>query len=96
MILLQKTGTFRSFVLPTERIGYMSKQEQAISILKRFSDVELDRFIAYFGIIYPAGESNDMEERRAAFERMKRVCRYIPDLDEKKELEEYRKERFGV
>ncbi len=74
----------------------MSKQEQAISILKRFSDVELDRFIAYFGIIYPADESNgEMEERRAAFERMKSVCRYIPDLDEKKELEEYRKGKYG-
>lgn len=74
----------------------MSKQDQAISILKQFSDSELDRFIAYFGIIYPVSDDkDDAEERRAAFERMKSVCRYIPDLDEEKELAEYREEKYG-
>ena len=74
----------------------MSKQEQAINILKRFSDDELERFIAYFGIIYPADKKDDdLAERKAAFERMKSVCRYIPDLDEKKELAEYREEKYG-
>ena len=75
----------------------MSKQEQAISILKQFSDVELDRFIAYFGIIYPAGESGDDQVKRdEAFKELEKLRKNIPDFDEKKEVEEYRKERFGV
>ena len=74
----------------------MSKQEQAISILKRFTDSELDRFITYFSIIYPAvDEEDDMAERMAAFERLEKICRPIPDLDEKRELAKYREEKYG-
>ncbi len=39
--------------------------------------------------------TENMEERRAAFERIEKLRRPIPDLDEKKELAEYREERFG-
>ena len=44
--------------------------------------------------LYPP-KKDDMAERRAAFERMKGVCRYIPALDEKKELAEYREEKYN-
>ena len=74
----------------------MVKQEQAINILKQFNDAELDRFIAYFSIIYPVrSDENEMQKRRDAFERMKQVSRYIPGLDDKKELAEYREEKYG-
>ena len=37
----------------------------------------------------------DLQERRAAFERLEQLCRPIPDLDEEKELAEWREEKFG-
>ena len=89
----------------------MSTRERAYNILSRFSDEELERFVAYFGIIYPdtdidASENNssfrpvslpsdDVKERKAAFERMKKACRRIPDLNEKKSLAEHREEKYG-
>lgn len=39
--------------------------------------------------------SSDIEERRAIFERMKNACCYIPNLDEHKELAEYREKKYG-
>ncbi len=39
--------------------------------------------------------SDDATERREAFERWEKTCRYIPDLNEKKELAEYREEKYG-
>ena len=91
----------------------MSTKERALTILNRFSEEELERFVAYFGIIYPVSDdtgevsqkhseikltscpSDEIEERRAAFARMEALCRPIPDLDEKKELAEYREEKYG-
>ena len=43
----------------------------------------------------PKTDTDTTDERCAAFERMKNVCRYIPDLDEKSELDEYREEKYG-
>ena len=73
----------------------MSTKEIAFSIFDQLSEEQLKGFIALFSSIY-IPKDDDMEERRAALERMKSVCRYIPDLDEKKELSEYREEKYGV
>ena len=74
----------------------MTKQEKAINIIKQFSDGELDRFITYFSIIYPINTDADgMTEKQRALEEIKSIIRPIPDLDEKKELAEYRKEKYG-
>lgn len=37
----------------------------------------------------------EMEERQRAFERLESLRRSIPDFDEKKELAEYRDEKYG-
>ena len=89
----------------------MSTIEIAHSILNRFSEEELNRFIAYFGIIYPVSDTDeiketsdfpefeaptdDITERRAAFERIEQLRRPMPDLDEKSELASYREEKYG-
>ncbi|MBQ1388538.1 MAG: hypothetical protein IIY78_02815 [Clostridia bacterium] len=89
----------------------MSTREKAYNILNQFSEEELERFVAYFSIIYPMSDDSaanekqsyheigtvvdDMAERRAAFERMEKVCRPMPGLDEKKALAEYREEKYG-
>lgn len=75
----------------------MSKQEQALSILKRFSDEELDRFIAYFSIIYPvANDEEKLTEKQKALREIQSIIHpSSTDIDDKKELEEYREEKYG-
>ena len=74
----------------------MSTKEIAYSILEQLSEEQLKGFIALFSGVYPNKDDNDdMAERRAAFERLEKMCRPIPDLDEKKELAEYREEKYG-
>ena len=73
----------------------MSTREMAYSILDQLTETELQGFIALFSKAYPP-KDDDMQKRRAAFERMEKLCRYIPNLDEKKALEEYREEKYGT
>ena len=39
--------------------------------------------------------SDDVTDRREAFERLEKMCKDIPDIDEKKELGEHRDEKYG-
>jgi len=74
----------------------MSTKEIAYSIIDQLGEEELLGFIALFHRVFPPKTDTDTtDERCAAFERMKNVCRYIPDLDEKSELDEYREEKYG-
>lgn len=69
----------------------MSTREIAAGILDRLSEEQLKGFIALFG-----GAAQDPSDREAAFERLEKMRKRIPDLDEKKELSEYRQERYGA
>ena len=71
----------------------MSTRDIAAEILNRLTEEQLKGFIALFHDILPATE-DDSAKREAAFERLNKMRRHIPDLDEKKELDEYRWERF--
>lgn len=74
----------------------MSTKEMAYSILEKFSEEELERFVAYFGIIYPVSDAKEeLTEKQKAFQQLESIIRNIPDLDEKKELAEYREEKYG-
>lgn len=72
----------------------MSTKEMAYSILEQLTEEELQGFVALFRRVHPP-KTDDMKERRAAFERLEKLRRHIPDLDEKKELAEYREEKYG-
>ncbi len=72
----------------------MSTKEIAYSIFEQLTEDELQGFIALFRRAYPP-KSNDLASQRAAFERLEKLCRYIPELDERKELAEYREEKYG-
>ncbi len=72
----------------------MSTKEIAYKIIEQLSEEQLKGFIALFQGVYPT-KDDDMAKRRAAFERLEKMCKYIPDLDEKKELAEYREEKYG-
>ena len=74
----------------------MSTKEMAYSILEQLTEEELQGFVALFRRVHPPKtDDDDIAERRAAFERLEKMCRPIPDLDEKKELAEYREEKYG-
>lgn len=73
----------------------MSNREIAINILNQFSDDELDRFIAYFGIIYPVKQGDGLTDKQRALKELGEMIRPIPDLDDEKELAAYREEKYG-
>ena len=74
----------------------MSTQEMAINILKQFSEKELERFIAYFGIIYPVKTDEEtLTEKQRALKELGGMIHHIPNLDDEKELAEYREEKYG-
>lgn len=72
----------------------MSTRDIAFSIFEQLSEEELKGFIALFRKAYPPKNDGKTEKQRA-FEELKSLIRPIPDLDEEKELAEYREERFG-
>ena len=73
----------------------MSTKEMAFEIFNRLSEKQLQGFIALFSDMYPVGD-DDAQKREIAFENLQKLRRNIPDIDEKKELDEYRTMRFGM
>ena len=65
--------------------------------MERLSEEQLKGFIALFSDVYPNTEDSDAQARRdEAFINLEALRISVPDFDEKKELDEYRKERFGT
>ncbi|MBQ9209341.1 MAG: hypothetical protein IJ149_07135 [Oscillospiraceae bacterium] len=74
----------------------MNTREIALDIFNRLNERQLKGFIALFSPNEELNEKDsDMAERRAAFARMEKLRRPMPELDEKKELAEYREEKYG-
>lgn len=73
----------------------MSTQELAYSIFSQLNEEQLKGFIAMFKEMYPVDENSE-PNKNDAFEKLQGIRRTIPDLDEKKELDEYRSERYGI
>ena len=73
----------------------MSIKEIAFEIFNRLSEKQLQGFIALFSDLYPV-DDDDAQKRERAFENLQKLRRNIPDIDEKKELDEYRTMRFGI
>lgn len=71
----------------------MSTREIAYSIFEQLTEEELEGFVALFRNLHPP-KKNDNTERMAAFERMKTMCREIPNLNDEKELAEYREKKY--
>lgn len=73
----------------------MSTREMAYSIFSRLNEEQLKGFIAMFRDMYPIPD-DDRAEREDAFKKLQGLRRSIPDLDEKKEIDEHRAERYGL
>ncbi len=77
----------------------MSTKEMAYNIFQQLSEEQLKGFIALFKDFYTNSQTEEqleIEKRREIFESLQKMCRPMPDLDYKKELESYREERYGV
>ena len=75
----------------------MSNRDLAIRIVDQMNEEQLIGFISMFERFYHVRKGTDENtEKKQAFERLEKMIRPIPDLDEEKELAEYREERFGV
>ncbi len=74
----------------------MSTREMAYSILEHLSEEQLVAFVNLFKDFYP-NEDEAQAERDSAFKRLESLRRPgTHDIDEKKELEEYRREKYGL
>ena len=74
----------------------MSTKEMAYSILEHLSEEQLKAFVELFKSFYQ-NEDLEQAERDTAFKRLESLRRPgTHDIDEKKELEEYRREKYGV
>ena len=74
----------------------MSTREMAYSIFQQMTDEELEGFVALFRNVHPP-KIGDNSDKKTAFERLQSMIRPgTHDIDEKKELEEYRKEKYGI
>ena len=73
----------------------MSTRDIAYSIFNRLSEEQLKGFIAMFRELYPVVDE-DQNKRDVAFQKLQALRRSVPEFDEKKALEEYRKEKYGI
>ena len=75
----------------------MSNRELAIRIVDKMSEEQLAGFISMFEQFYHVKKNTDINaEKKMAFEKLEKMIRPISNLDEKKELAEYRDERYGA
>lgn len=71
----------------------MSTREIAYNIFQQLTEEELTGFVMIFSKLHPQEE----EKTTSAFERLQTMIRPgTHDIDEKKELEQYRKEKYGL
>lgn len=72
-------------------------QKDAIDLVQRMPEDKLYFIIQIMqgidGLSYPDRERK--KRKQAAFEELEKLRKCVPDLDEKRELEEWREEKFG-
>ena len=73
----------------------MSTREVALSIFDQLNESELKAFIELFRRAYPPKCDDDLTEKQKAFKELESLISPIKDLDDEKELAEYREEKYG-
>ena len=72
----------------------MSTRDIAYDIFNRLSEEQLQGFIQMFGRFYPAKQS-ETEKKMEAFAALE-ALRQPMEIDEKAELDAWRKEKYGL
>ena len=76
----------------------MSTRDIAYSIFNQLNEQQLEGFINMFSRFFPTTENTSTDKsdsRLAAFAELDAMTKKVNDLDYEKELEEYRKEKYG-
>lgn len=73
----------------------MNTKEIAYKIIEHLTEEQLKGFISLFGAIY-SKEDDEQKKRNNAFVQLQSLIKSVPNFDEKKELDEYRKEKFNI
>jgi len=72
----------------------MSTKEIAYTILDNLNEEQLKAFVALFKDYYP-NEDIEQARRDEAFRKLESMRKRVIGLDDKKELAEYREEKYG-
>ena len=65
----------------------------AYSIFQQLSEKQLMEFIEMFSEIYPV-KNKELTENQRALKELNGLIRHIPNLDDEKELAEYKEEKY--
>ena len=71
----------------------MSTREMAYSIFQQLSEKQLMGFIEMFSEIYPV-KNEESTKKQSALKELNGLIRHIPNLDDEKELAEYKEEKY--
>ena len=72
----------------------MSTREMAYNIIDKLSDKQLKGFIAMFGDFYSA--SHEKDEKASTFEELEKLHRPISNINEDKELSDWRTKKYDI
>ena len=65
----------------------------AYQIFEQLNEEQLKRFIAMFREIYPV-KNEELTKKQSALKELNGLIRHIPNLDDEKELAEYKEEKY--
>ena len=70
-------------------------KKNAHSLVERMPEEKLTILVQLMRSFDEQERQDDMQARRAAFQRLESMIKHVPGLDEKKELASWREEKFG-
>lgn len=73
----------------------MSTKEQVLRIIDNWTEKQLEGFLIMFGAESSEKDNASETKSNSAFRELMGMISPIPDLDDEKELAEYREEKYG-
>lgn len=78
----------------------MSSREYAIGLISMMTDEQVDNLVNFIvslsGVRVSEKNDDELQSKRRSFEKLNRMIRSVPIEDDKKVLQEYRDERYGI
>ena len=78
-----------------ENTNILALRQDAYAILERLPEWKLQELLPYLRSMDEPAPRKKRGENSESFKRLMELVRPIPDLDEEKELAEWREEKFG-
>ena len=78
----------------------MSNREYAVELITSLTDEQVDNLVnfivSFSNFTVNEGKNDELQSKRRPFEKVNKMIRSVPIEDDKKVLQEYRDERYGV